>query len=128
MSNSVWILDAETLLSKLQWLSKTKNKTPHLFVYRPVNTTSYDKTLKQNRCHITKDTSNVLEGASRATACKENKNSPRNEDEIVSQCGHNFAFTEPSKCSFQIIFSAKFTRKPRLHVLDPVFLARVQTY
>ena len=32
---------------KFQCLSKTENKTPHLVIRRPVDTTSYDKALKQ---------------------------------------------------------------------------------
>ena len=38
--------------SKLQCLSKVENKTPHLVIRRPVDTTSYDKALKQVRSYM----------------------------------------------------------------------------
>lgn len=37
---------------KLQCLSKAENKTPHLVIRRPVDTTSYDEALKQDRSYI----------------------------------------------------------------------------
>lgn len=37
---------------KLQRFSQTENKTPHLIIRRPVDTTSYDETLKQDSTYI----------------------------------------------------------------------------
>ena len=42
-----WFIWPEKLCTKLQCLSKTKNKLHHLLVWSPVNTTSCDKALKQ---------------------------------------------------------------------------------